>query len=59
MSYFDQTENTYFAGLGFTQNFVTTPMMADIAAMSVLYGLSTTTRGGDNTYTFGGAGSGA
>ena len=50
MSYFDQSENTYFAGQGFSQNFITTPMMADIAAMSVLYGLSTTTRVGNTTY---------
>ena len=52
MSYFDQQENTYFAGLGFTKGFVGTPMMADIAAMSRLYGLSTTTRAGDTVYGF-------
>ncbi len=50
MSYFSQTENTYFAGQGFTHNFAATPMMADILAMSTLYGLSTTTRVGDTTY---------
>ncbi|MEO6360740.1 MAG: M10 family metallopeptidase C-terminal domain-containing protein [Sphingomicrobium sp.] len=48
MSYFDQQENTYFAGLGYANNFAVTPMMADIVAMSTLYGLSTTTRA-DNT----------
>ncbi|MEO7366138.1 MAG: M10 family metallopeptidase C-terminal domain-containing protein, partial [Sphingomicrobium sp.] len=52
MSYFDQADNTYFAGQGFSKNFVVTPMMADILAMSTLYGLSTTTRTGDTTYGF-------
>ena len=33
MSYFSQTESTYHAGLGFTENFVVTPMIADIIAM--------------------------
>ena len=50
MSYFSQAENTYFAGQGFTEDFVVTPMVADILAMSQLYGLSTTTRTGDTTY---------
>lgn len=50
MSYFDQRENTYFAGLGFTKSFLGTPMQADIVAMSKLYGLSTTTRLGDTVY---------
>ena len=58
MSYFDQRENSYFANQGFTQNFANTPMLADIQAMASLYGLSSTTRLGDTTYTFGGAGSG-
>jgi hypothetical protein len=52
MSYFDQTENTYFADQGFTRAFVVTPMAADILAMQSLYGLSTTTRSGDTTYGF-------
>lgn len=52
MSYFDQTENSYFAGEGFTFAGVVTPMTADIIAMSRLYGLSTTTRLGDTTYGF-------
>lgn len=50
MSYFDQQENTYFAGQGFTTNYVLTPMVADILAMQRLYGLSTTTRVGDTVY---------
>jgi len=52
MSYFSPTENTYFAGQGFTENFVITPAIADIIAMSELYGLSTTTRTGNTTYGF-------
>ena len=50
MSYFDQRENTYFAQLGFTKLSIATPMIADIAAMQDLYGLSTTTRTGDTVY---------
>lgn len=52
MSYFDQGENTYFAGQGFTTQFILTPMTADILAMAQLYGLSTTTRAGDTVYGF-------
>lgn len=53
MSYFDQTENTYFAGLGFSRVYVETPMIADIIAARNLYGGgSTTTRTGDTTYGF-------
>ena len=52
MSYFSQTENTYFGGQGFTENFVVTPMLADLIAMNTLYGLSTTTRTGNTTYGF-------
>ena len=59
MSYFDQSENSYFANLGFTVNFANTPMMADIQAMATLYGLSKVQGSGDTTYTFGPAGSGA
>jgi serralysin len=51
MSYFDQRDNTYFAGQGFDLNYIMTPMMSDILAMSVLYGLSTNTRLGDSFYT--------
>jgi len=50
MSYFSQSENTYFQGLGFTQQFVLTPMMADVVAMISLYGVNTLTRTGDTTY---------
>jgi Ca2+-binding RTX toxin-like protein len=50
MSYFDQTENTYFAGLGFTRQFAVTPMIADLIAVQNLYGVNTTTRTGNNTY---------
>jgi hypothetical protein len=52
MSYFSQTENTYFSGLGFDRNFLVTPMVGDMVAMSKLYGLSTTTRSGDTVYGF-------
>ncbi|HKN41256.1 MAG TPA: M10 family metallopeptidase C-terminal domain-containing protein, partial [Sphingomicrobium sp.] len=52
MSYFSQTDNSYFAGLGFTENYAVTPMLADVVAMQELYGLSTTTRTGDTTYGF-------
>ena len=37
-------------GQGFQENFPVTPMMADILAMSMLYGLSTTTRSVNTTY---------
>ena len=50
MSYFDQSENSYFAGQGFSRDFAVTPMSADIVAMQSLYGLSTTTRTGNTTY---------
>lgn len=52
MSYFSQSENSYFANQGFTDNFVLTPMNGDIVAMQELYGLSTTTRTGNTTYGF-------
>ena len=52
MSYFDQNENTYFSGLGFSRQFVTTPMVADILATTDLYGTATTTRTGNTTYGF-------
>ena len=50
MSYFDQHQNTYFNGLGFTFDYAVTPMAADIIAMQQLYGLSTTTRTDDTVY---------
>jgi Ca2+-binding RTX toxin-like protein len=52
MSYFSVNENPYFADQGYTRGYLGTPMVADIAAMSVLYGLSTTTRAGATTYGF-------
>ncbi|MFM5895365.1 MAG: putative Ig domain-containing protein, partial [Novosphingobium sp.] len=50
MSYFDQAENTYFAGQGFTRQFAVTPMIADLIAVQNLYGVNTTTRTGDTVY---------
>ncbi len=52
MSYFDNGENGYYAGLGFSNVAIKTPQVADIIAMGNLYGLSTTTRVGDTTYGF-------
>lgn len=52
MSYFDQQENSYFAGLGFTRQFAVTPMIADGIATTVLYGTNTLTRTGNTTYGF-------
>lgn len=52
MSYFDQNENSYFANLGFTRQFVLTPMIADAIATTALYGTSTTTHTGDTVYGF-------
>jgi hypothetical protein len=50
MSYFDQTENPYFASQGFTRQFVTSPLVADILAVTSLYGAATATRTGNTTY---------
>ncbi|WP_310467735.1 M10 family metallopeptidase C-terminal domain-containing protein, partial [Sphingomonas sp.] len=52
MSYFDQSENSYFSNLGFTRDLALTPMMADIVAIQSLYGAATTTRTGNTTYGF-------
>lgn len=52
MSYYTPTENSYFSSQGFTSQNALTPMIADIAAMHWLYGMSTTTRTGDTTYGF-------
>jgi hypothetical protein len=52
MSYFDNGENSYYASQGFTNALVVTPQMADIDAVAMLYGLSTTTRTGNTTYGF-------
>jgi serralysin len=50
MSYFDQTENTYFSAQGFTRQFPVTPMSADILAVNQLYGTPIVTRTGDTIY---------
>ena len=52
MSYFDQAENSYFAGRGFTREFAVSPMVADGIAITNLYGVNTLTRTGDTTYGF-------
>ncbi len=52
MSYFDQNENTYTAGLGYTRQFAVTPMVADGIAVAALYGANTLTRTGDTVYGF-------
>lgn len=52
MSYFDQTENSYYAGLGFTRQFSVSPMVADAVATTLLYGTNTLTRTGDTVYGF-------
>ena len=52
MSYFNNVENTYFAQLGFTNQFAVTPMVADGVAIAALYGAHATTRTGDTTYGF-------
>ena len=52
MSYFDQSENTYFSQQDFSRVAVLTPMMADIVAIQELYGVSTTTRLYDTIYGF-------
>lgn len=52
MSYFDQTENTYFGNQGFTRQFAVSPMLADLVAVNGLYGTATTTRTGNTTYGF-------
>lgn len=50
MSYFDQTENSYFAAQGFTRQVTVTPLAADMVATTNLYGAVTTTRTGNTTY---------
>jgi hypothetical protein len=52
MSYFSQTENSYTQGLGYTQQFDVTPMVADGVATTALYGANTLTRTGNTTYGF-------
>jgi serralysin len=50
MSYFDQQENPYFNGLGFSNAFVQTPMIADLVAIASLYGQANNLRTGDTIY---------
>ncbi|AOL94083.1 M10 family metallopeptidase C-terminal domain-containing protein [Porphyrobacter sp. LM 6] len=50
MSYFDQTDNPFFAGRGFSRAFAVTPMQADVVAIQQAYGVATSTRTGDTTY---------
>lgn len=50
MSYFDQTENSYFATQGFSRQVTVTPLVADMVATTNLYGAVTTTRTGNTTY---------
>ncbi|WP_284126125.1 M10 family metallopeptidase C-terminal domain-containing protein [Parerythrobacter aestuarii] len=50
MSYFDQSENTFFSDQGFSRVFAVSPRVADIVAIQQLYGVATSTRTGDNTY---------
>jgi serralysin len=52
MSYFSQTQNSYFRDQGFSTGHILTPQAADILAISLLYGLSASTRVGDTTYGF-------
>ena len=48
MSYFDQNESGYFGDF----RYVLGPQIADIVAIQDLYGVNTTTRGGDTVYGF-------
>ena len=50
MSYFDQVDNDYFAAQAFTFAWTVTPMVGDILAVEMLYGLATDTRTGDTVY---------
>jgi len=52
MSYFSQPQNSYFAERGFTYDYAVTPMVADLVALSSLYGTPTTTRTEDTVYGF-------
>ncbi|WP_369024945.1 M10 family metallopeptidase C-terminal domain-containing protein, partial [Qipengyuania sp. RANM35] len=50
MSYFDQSENTFFQAQGFTRVFAVTPRAADIVAIQEAYGVANSTRTGDTVY---------
>ena len=53
MSYFDQRQNSFFNAQGFSRFFAVTPQIADIVAITSIYGASTVTRTGDTVYGFG------
>ncbi len=50
MSYFSQSENSFFSDQDFSRVFTLTPMIADLIAIQEAYGTVTSTRTGDNTY---------
>jgi serralysin len=50
MSYFDQSENSFFATQGFTRQVTVSPLVADMVATTNLYGTATTTRTGASIY---------
>jgi hypothetical protein len=50
MSYFDQVENSFFAGRNFSRAFAISPMQGDIVAIQQSYGVANSTRTGDTTY---------
>jgi serralysin len=52
MSYFSQTDSTYFRNQGFTDAHDVTPMVADILAIQQLYGSTSAARSGNTTYGF-------
>ena len=52
MSYFDQNENSYTSGLGYTRQYSVSPMVGDGIAVANLYGANTLTRTGNTTYGF-------
>jgi serralysin len=52
MSYFSQRENSYFSQRDFSYDYAVTPMVADLIAVSMLYGTPTTTRTGNTVYGF-------
>ena len=53
MSGFSNATNELFAASGFSNVAAITPMMADVAAIQLLYGAPSNTRTGDDTYGFG------
>lgn len=52
MSYFDQNENYYFADLDFSRASIVSPMLADVVAITDLYGLASDTRSSATRYGF-------